>query len=213
MMAVEGELSPPATLIEHAAAVASEPEPDLLPSPMEPLSVVPDPESAAVRYERERIDKWIRDHLVVNPLAPVGCCRRPIIAGDRWKETSNGEARRARTIRLATMRGAPGRKRRRGRRWGSRAEPFRSERSRRMRGAVADRASVRAICACRVQKQTLERIRHPREIYHPALIGRGVVFSPAPYSATGPTRRQATPGVLQRQRSRSRMPEPAAGSG
>ena len=49
---------------------------------------------AAVRYERDRIDKWIRDHLVVNPNV-VGCqrCRRPIIAGDRWTETSNGEAR------------------------------------------------------------------------------------------------------------------------
>ena len=50
-------------------------------------------------------------------------------------------------------------KRRRGRHWGSRAEPFRSERSRRMRGAdvarvarsppatAVGRASVRAICA------------------------------------------------------------------
>jgi len=49
---------------------------------------------AAVRYERDRIDKWIRDHLVVNPNV-VGCqrCRRPIIAGDRWTETSNGETR------------------------------------------------------------------------------------------------------------------------
>jgi hypothetical protein len=49
---------------------------------------------AAVRYERDRIDKWIRDHLVVNPNV-VGCqrCRRPIIAGDKWTEASNGEAR------------------------------------------------------------------------------------------------------------------------
>ena len=36
------------------------------------------------------------------------------------------------------MRGAPGRKRRRGRRWGSRAEAFRSERSRRMRRHALD---------------------------------------------------------------------------
>ena len=49
---------------------------------------------AAVRYERDRIDKWIRDHLVVNPNV-VGCqrCRRAIIAGDRWTETSNGDSR------------------------------------------------------------------------------------------------------------------------
>jgi hypothetical protein len=71
---------------------------------------------AAVRYERDRIDKWIRDHLVVNPNV-VGCqrCRRPIIAGDRWTETSNGETR-GRYHRLATMRGVLSGKRRRGRR-------------------------------------------------------------------------------------------------
>jgi hypothetical protein len=90
---LEGEVATPAVLIEHAAPVASEPQP-VASSPLEALSVVPEPESAAVRYERERIDKWIRDHLVVNPNV-VGCqrCHRPIIAGDRWTETSNGETR------------------------------------------------------------------------------------------------------------------------
>jgi hypothetical protein len=34
------------------------------------------------------------------------------------------------------MRGAPGKKPRHGRRWGSKAEPYRSERSRRVRGAA-----------------------------------------------------------------------------
>jgi hypothetical protein len=32
--------------------------------PMEAVSVAPEPESAAVRYERERIDAWIRNRLL-----------------------------------------------------------------------------------------------------------------------------------------------------
>jgi hypothetical protein len=68
MVAIEGEVATPAVLIEHAAAVASEPEP-AAPTPMEALSVVPEPESAAVRYERERIDAWIRNRLIDYPLA------------------------------------------------------------------------------------------------------------------------------------------------
>ena len=36
---------------------------------MEALSVVPEPESAAVRYERERIDAWICNRLIAYPLA------------------------------------------------------------------------------------------------------------------------------------------------
>ena len=62
-----------------------------------------------------------------------------VVAGRSSQATGGRKHRTARlagaTIRLATMRGVLSGKRRRGRRWGSRAEPFRSERSRRMRGA------------------------------------------------------------------------------
>jgi hypothetical protein len=77
-------------LIEHAAAVASEPEP-AAPTPMEALSVVPEPESAAARYEREQIAAWIRNHLISYPLDRCLCCRLPIIAGQDWQEVSNGD--------------------------------------------------------------------------------------------------------------------------
>jgi hypothetical protein len=89
---IEGEVATPAVLIEHAAAVASEPEP-AAPTPMEALSVVPEPESAAVRYERERMDAWIRNRLIDYPLASCLLCRKPIVAGQDWQEASNGEAR------------------------------------------------------------------------------------------------------------------------
>lgn len=87
-------MAAPAVLIEHAAAVAAEPEPELaVSSPMEALSVVPEPESAAVRYERERIDAWIRNRLIAYPLASCLLCRKPIIAEQEWQEASNGEVR------------------------------------------------------------------------------------------------------------------------
>jgi hypothetical protein len=80
----------PATMIEHAAAVAPEPEP-VASSPMEALSVVPEPESAAVRYERELVDAWIRNRLIAWPLASCFGCRKPIVAGAAWEEVSNGD--------------------------------------------------------------------------------------------------------------------------
>jgi hypothetical protein len=84
----------PAVLIEHAAAVASEPEPEpAASSPMETPSVVPEPESAAVRRKREMIEAWIRDRLIDYPLAACLLCRRPFVAGAAWEEVSNGEAR------------------------------------------------------------------------------------------------------------------------
>jgi hypothetical protein len=89
---LEGEVATPAVLIMHAAAVASEPEPATS-SPKEALSVVPEPDSAAVRRERERIDAWIRNRLIAYPLASCFGCRKPIIAGQDWQEVSNGEAR------------------------------------------------------------------------------------------------------------------------
>ena len=86
---LEAEVATPAVLIEHAAAVASEPE-SAASSPME---VVPEPESAAARYERERIDAWIWNRLIDWPLASCLRCRTPIVAGAAWKEVSTGEAR------------------------------------------------------------------------------------------------------------------------
>jgi hypothetical protein len=151
------EVATPPTMIEHAAAVASEPEP-VASSPTEAPSVVPEPESAVVRHEREMIDAWIRNRLIAYPLASCLLCRKPIIAGQDWQESSNGEAR-ARFHRACHIGGGLGRKRRRGRRWGSRFEPSQyCERSRRMRvaevavwlgptAAAVGRASLRAICA------------------------------------------------------------------
>jgi len=89
---LEGEVTTPATMIEHAAAVASEPEPEpAASSPMEALSVVPEPESAAVRRERERIDAWIRNRIVSYPLALCFRCRKPVVAGQDWREAWNGD--------------------------------------------------------------------------------------------------------------------------
>ena len=50
-------------------------------------------ESAAVRYQRERVDAWIRNRLIAYPLASCLLCRKPIIAGEDWQEASNGEVR------------------------------------------------------------------------------------------------------------------------
>jgi hypothetical protein len=46
---------------------------------------------AAVRYERDRIDAWIRNRLVPYPLASCFGCRKPIVAGAAWEEVSNGD--------------------------------------------------------------------------------------------------------------------------
>ena len=66
--------------------LSSKPEP-VVPDPAPPE---PDP---AVRYERERVDAWIRNGLIAYPLASCFRCRKPIIAGQDWQEVSNGEAR------------------------------------------------------------------------------------------------------------------------
>jgi hypothetical protein len=89
---LEGALAA-ATMIEHAAAVELEPEPEsAVSSPMEALSVVPAPESAAVRYEREQVEAWIRNRLIAWPLASCFGCRKPIVAGAAWEEVSNGDS-------------------------------------------------------------------------------------------------------------------------
>jgi hypothetical protein len=91
---LEGALAAAATMIEHAAAVEPEPAPEpAASSPMEALSVMREPESAAVRRERELVEAWIRYRLIDYPLASCLLCRKPIIAGQDWQEASNGEAR------------------------------------------------------------------------------------------------------------------------
>jgi hypothetical protein len=90
---LEGEVAEPSVLIDLAPAAAEpgvvESEPDPAAENVE-LVVV---EFAAVRYERERIDAWIRNRLIAYPLASCLLCRKPIIAGQDWQEASNGEAR------------------------------------------------------------------------------------------------------------------------
>jgi hypothetical protein len=85
---VEGELTSPAQMIEHEAAPveASEPEPSVVEPP-------PALESAAVRYEQEQIDSWIRARLIAYPLAVCFRCRTPFVAGAAWEEVSKGEVR------------------------------------------------------------------------------------------------------------------------
>ena len=99
---------------------------------------MPEPESAAVRYERDRIDKSGSGPSRRQPerrrLSASVAGRSSLATGGRKQRTARLAGA---TIRLATMRGAPGRKWRRDRRWGSKAEPSRSERSRRMRGVDA----------------------------------------------------------------------------
>ena len=101
---LEGALAESAVLIEHADTRGLEPAPGLEVEPAEEPSAIeasepeapvsaPPPESAAVRYERERIDAWIRNRLIAYPLASCLLCRKPIIAGQDWQEASNGEAR------------------------------------------------------------------------------------------------------------------------
>ena len=93
--AIEGELAHRSPIIETGSAeelvVVPEPMPELEPAPALPaLPALPD---HLVRYERERIDAWIRNRLVDYPLAACLRCRKPIIAGQDWQEVSNGEAR------------------------------------------------------------------------------------------------------------------------
>ena len=80
--AIEGELAHQSPMIETGSAE----EPVVVPEPMpelEPAPALPDP---VVRYERERIDAWIRNRLIAYPLASCFGCRKPIVAGAAWEE-------------------------------------------------------------------------------------------------------------------------------
>ena len=52
--------------------------------------------SASARYERLRIDKWIKDRLLNWPLSSCLHCRRPFVAGDAWMEVANSAEVQAR---------------------------------------------------------------------------------------------------------------------
>ena len=88
---IDGAVVEPSVLLEHAVDTG------VVESPVavEPTVVEPErePESAAVRYERERIDAWIRNRLIDWSLASCMRCRLPFVAGSEWQEVSNGEAR------------------------------------------------------------------------------------------------------------------------
>ena len=88
---IDGAVVEPSVLLEHAVDTGVVESPVVV----GPTVVAPErePESAAVRYERERIDAWIRNRLIAYPLASCLLCRKPIIAGQDWQEASNGEAR------------------------------------------------------------------------------------------------------------------------
>ena len=119
-------MATPATMIEHVAAVEPEAEPEPAASlPMEAPSVMPAPESAAVRREREQVEAWIRNRLIDYPLASCLLCRKPIIAGRIGRKRRTARRERG-SIALVTPNGVLSGKRRHGRRSGSRAEPFRS---------------------------------------------------------------------------------------
>jgi hypothetical protein len=99
---IDGELAGPSVLLEPAAA---EPEPAedpaeesavVEPAAAEPESAVieaPEPESAAARYARERIEAWIRARLIAYPVDRCCHCRLPFVAGQQWREAANDVVR------------------------------------------------------------------------------------------------------------------------
>ena len=84
---LEGEVTEPRAMIGHTAEAEAELQPEADPDVPAPAAL-PD---SAVRYERERIDAWIRNRLIAYPLASCFGCRKPIVAGAAWEEVSNGD--------------------------------------------------------------------------------------------------------------------------
>ena len=89
---VEGELAPPATMIGHETAAIEETEPAVVEA-IEPVPPPPAPESAAVRYERERVAAWVRARLTPYPMDRCCYCRLPFNVGQQWQEMANDEVR------------------------------------------------------------------------------------------------------------------------
>jgi hypothetical protein len=89
---VEGELAPPATMIGHETAAIEEPEPAVVEA-IEPVPPPLAPESAAARYERERVAAWVRARLTPYPMDRCCYCRLPFNVGQQWQEVANDAAR------------------------------------------------------------------------------------------------------------------------
>jgi hypothetical protein len=89
---VEGELAPPATMIGHETAAIEEPKPAVVEA-IEPVPPPPAPESTAARYERERVDLWIRIRLTAYCVDRCRHCRLPFVAGQQWREAANDAVR------------------------------------------------------------------------------------------------------------------------
>jgi hypothetical protein len=89
---VEGELAPPATMIGHETAAIEEPEPAVVEA-IEPVPPPPTSESAAARYERERVAAWVRARLTPYPMDRCCNCRLPFNVGQQWQEVANDAVR------------------------------------------------------------------------------------------------------------------------
>ena len=89
---VEGELAPPATMIGHETAAIEEPEPAVVEA-IEPVPRPPAPESAAARYERERVAGWVRARLTPYPMDRCCYCRLPFNIGQPWQDVANDAVR------------------------------------------------------------------------------------------------------------------------
>ena len=95
---IEGELAGPSVVLEHAAAGPERAEEPAVvePAAAEPEFAVieaPEPESAAARYARERIEAWIRVRLIAYPVDRCCHCRLPFVAGQQWREAANDVVR------------------------------------------------------------------------------------------------------------------------
>ena len=89
---VEGELARPATMIGHETAAIEEWEPAVVEA-IEPVPPQPAPESAAARYERERVAAWVRARLTPYPMERCCYCRLPFNVGQQWQEVANDAVR------------------------------------------------------------------------------------------------------------------------
>ena len=96
---VDGAVAAPTVLIEHehehAEAVRPEPEPEpavLTEAAEAEAAEAEAAEAAAARYERERVDAWIRRGVIDYPLAFCFGCRKQVVAGQEWVDVSNGDA-------------------------------------------------------------------------------------------------------------------------
>ena len=79
-------------MIDHETAAIEEPEPAVVEA-IEPVPPPPAPESAAARYERERVAAWVRARLTPYPMDRCCYCRLPFNVGQQWQEMANDEVR------------------------------------------------------------------------------------------------------------------------